>query len=137
MPFSTFGPLVTSFLSLWSVLVSRRFDPLGGERDGPRVRLGDLERRGRGVDFDLELDDVRPVVELRREVGTVSGLPMRLKVRYISRLRYSSRAMSFDRDLSSRLERWLELLPDRDLSSRLDGRGLRDRDRLSRVLRLW
>ena len=104
MPFNTFGPLVTSFLSLTSVLVSRRFDPLGGERDGTRVRLGDLERRGREDDFDLELlDDVRPVVELRREVGTVSGLPIRIcsRVRYISLLRYSRWAMSFDRDLSS------------------------------------
>ena len=81
MPFNTFGPLVTYFLSLSSVLVSRRFDPLGGERDGPRVRSGDLERRGHGVDLDLELfDDVRPVVELHCEVGTVSGLPMQSKV---------------------------------------------------------
>ena len=98
------------------------------------MRKDDLERRGPGV-FDLDelLDDVvQPVVELRREVGTVSGLPMRSRVRYISRLRYSSRAMSFDRDLSSRLD----IVPDRDLSSRLDGIGLRDRDLSSRVLRL-
>ena len=55
MLFNTFGPRVlTSFLST-SILVSRRFDPLGGERDGSRVRSGDLERHGRGVDFDLEL----------------------------------------------------------------------------------
>ena len=55
MAFNTFGPDLTSFLSLTSVLVSRHFNPLGGERDGPRVHLGDLERRGRWVDLDLEL----------------------------------------------------------------------------------
>ena len=136
MPFNSFGPFdLTSFLSM-SCLVSRRFDPLGGERDGPRVRrVGDLERRGPAGVFDLDelLDDVRPVVELRREVGTVSGLPMRSRVRYISRLRYSRRAMSFERDRFSRLD----MVPDRDLSSRLDGNGLRDRDLSSRVRRLW
>ena len=155
MPFNTFGPVLTSLgdFFLTSFLSIRPFDPRGGERDGPRVRFGDLERREErlddversvnvGRDDDREaLEDVRPVVELRREVGTVSGLPIRIcsRVRYISLLRYSRWAMSFDRDrsslpdrdLSSRLE-----CPDRDQSSRLGGLRLRDRDRSSRVRRL-
>ena len=45
MPFNTFGPVVTSFgdFFLTSFLSTQHFDPLGGERDGPLVRLGDLE----------------------------------------------------------------------------------------------
>ena len=118
MPFNILGPLGASCFGLtafffWSTC---RFDPRGGERDKPRVRLGDLElcevwRLDDVVDFG-RLEDVRPEAELRREVGTTSGLFKRKlsNVRYISLLRYSRWAMSFVR----------ESLPGRDLSSRLD-----------------
>ena len=127
MPFSILGPLGAScfVLTLFSFLSTCRFDPRGGERDKPRVRLGDLElcevwrldavecsvNTERVVDFG-RLEDVRPEAELRREVGTTSGLFKRKlsNVRYISLLRYSRWAMSFVR----------ESLPGRDLSSRLD-----------------
>ena len=118
MPFSILGPLGAScfVLTLFSFLSTCRFDPRGGERDKPRVRLGDLElcevwRLDDAVDFG-RLEDVRPEAELRREVGTTSGLFKRKlsNVRYISLLRYSRWAMSFVR----------ESLPGRDLSSRLD-----------------
>ena len=118
MPFNILGPLGAScfVLTLFSFLSTCRFDPRGGERDKPRVRLGDLElcevwRLDDVVDFG-RLEDVRPEAELRREVGTTSGLFKRKlsNVRYISLLRYSRWAMSFVR----------ESLPGRDLSSRLD-----------------